>query len=307
MADARGKTKKDREGTGAEAPSDFSPEELRAISAEVTGAFPPPQDTGLVLLDVDPRRLHAYWTVTPAEMADARRGLCNGEERAPMVLRVHDLADEDAAPFDLEVLGLQSRQYVDLFKDGGSYRAELGLLNDDGSLVTVATSNRVDLPDLPPAGDLAPEFPLSTDGAVAPEPVSENAETFPEVSEDDLQAFADLAHRSEADFAEEAPEVPPASALSAPALEPPPQEKGGATMPLENVLTYSSFGLGREEVDLEVHAELHVYGRATPGKKLTLFGRPVALRPDGTFSVRRPLPDGAVVLPLTVTTEDGEE
>jgi hypothetical protein len=47
-----------------------------------------------------------------------------------------------------------------------------------------------------------------------------------------------------------------------------------------------------------------VYGRARPGSRLRIFGRPVVLRPDGSFSVRRPLPTGAVVLPIQLEDPD---
>lgn len=68
--------------------------------------------------------------------------------------------------------------------------------------------------------------------------------------------------------------------------------------PLEQMVGLSSMESGRREVALEVNVELHIFGRAKPGTELTLYGQPVPLRPDGTFSVRRPLPQGAVVLPL---------
>ena len=306
----------------------------------------------MVLLDIDPRRLHAYWTLTPAEMAAAHSALGGGTERRPMVLRLHDVAGEGAgAPFDVEVQGLQSRQYVDLFEDGRSYEAELGLLRADGSLVCLARSNRVDMPRLSPSdnqsfneatpGDF-PEVPADRPAADEPampetesrdfpevdrEDLDEGAErahgaekmveeSFPEVAADDLEEYAALAQDRLDRFADEVPGAPTAEALVQ-RHEPPPGDSGGigegeakagdGALPLETVMTYSSFEMGRESVDLEVHAEIHVYGRAKPGRKLTLFGRPVALRPDGTFSVRRPLPDGAAVLPLTVTTEeDGE-
>jgi hypothetical protein len=69
------------------------------------------------------------------------------------------------------------------------------------------------------------------------------------------------------------------------------------------ILTYSSASLARPPVELELNVELHVYGRARPGAELNLFGRRVTLRPDGSFSFRRPLPHGAVVIPLLLAGE----
>ncbi len=93
-----------------------------------------------------------------------------------------------------------------------------------------------------------------------------------------------------------APRTAPETAAAAqPAAPPPP-----APLPLESVAALSSFSLG-PDAELELNAELHIYGRTRPGATLSLFGRPVAVAADGTFSVRRPLPNGALVLPILLT------
>ena len=61
--------------------------------------------------------------------------------------------------------------------------------------------------------------------------------------------------------------------------------------------TYSSSTLSRGP-GLEINAELHVYGRGTPGDQIQLFGQQVTLDPDGRFSLRRPLSDSLAVLSL---------
>lgn len=71
--------------------------------------------------------------------------------------------------------------------------------------------------------------------------------------------------------------------------------------PLEQIIGLSSLEHMGKDVLLEVNAELHIYGRSKPNTELTLYGQVVKTRPDGTFSVRRPLPHGAVVLPLLYT------
>jgi hypothetical protein len=55
-----------------------------------------------------------------------------------------------------------------------------------------------------------------------------------------------------------------------------------------------------------VHTELVVYGATEPGAMLTLQGSPVALRPDGTFSLRFQLPDGEQVLRAVAVSNDGK-
>ena len=51
-------------------------ESLRAVAAEVKSAFPRAfGGTYLALLEVDPSRLHAYWSVQPADVEAARTRL----------------------------------------------------------------------------------------------------------------------------------------------------------------------------------------------------------------------------------------
>lgn len=120
--------------------------------------------------------------------------------------------------------------------------------------------------------------------------------------------------------AEAAPPAPEeaAAASAGPALqepetaaqEPAAAPAGDDPLALENVLTLSSHALGRGDVQLEVNAELRIYGRAKPGSDLHLFGRPVRLRPDGSFSTTRPLPQGALVISTLLSggfVEEGEE
>ena len=80
-----------------------------------------------------------------------------------------------------------------------------------------------------------------------------------------------------------------------------PPAGGDEPLPLESLLTLSSFAFGREDIALELNAELHIYGRARPGAKLTMFGQHLRLLPDGSFSIRRPLPHGSLVLPLLMS------
>jgi len=51
-------------------------------------------------------------------------------------------------------------------------------------------------------------------------------------------------------------------------------------------------------------AELIVYGATEPDAKVTVQSRPVALRPDGTFTLRFQLPDGTQVIDATAVSAD---
>jgi hypothetical protein len=58
---------------------------------------------------------------------------------------------------------------------------------------------------------------------------------------------------------------------------------------------------------LEVNCELIVYGATEPDAKLSVQNRPVALRKDGTFTLRFALPDGKQVIPVKAVSKDGLE
>ena len=65
---------------------------------------------------------------------------------------------------------------------------------------------------------------------------------------------------------------------------------------------------GEQEVPrrfwLGVNAELVIFGATEPNAKVTLAGRPIQLRPDGTFSFRFALPDGRFELPVVAVAAD---
>jgi hypothetical protein len=57
---------------------------------------------------------------------------------------------------------------------------------------------------------------------------------------------------------------------------------------------------------LNVNAELVIYGATEPDAKVAIGGRPIRLRPDGTFSYRFALPDGSYQLPVTAVSPEGD-
>ncbi|NBC32604.1 MAG: DUF4912 domain-containing protein [Alphaproteobacteria bacterium] len=495
----------------------FSRVEVQRLVEAAAARFPGRSErTELVLLDVDPHRLHAYWTIDRETLNAALRALGSAGPQGPMILRFEELGADGAVAeaFDVPVHGFKNAWYVDIWRDGCSYRAALGMRGSDGAMVWLARSNRIAVPPARPSAEtgldwltveqmpttrsLFPELhervpPPQDDALFAalfpaiagpPEPVAapiaargagdeaEPAAAAPETvpagraigipggdgaavgmadsaletaigqveatlsasgagQGGDMAAAADIAvgapqtphhrvarlpealgaqgpgvagARVAAETAgplppgfeitpetlqavvtggdvqtglaapgapaggngvlrnggapllvqeglrrvfpnvleEEEPgaEAPPGWAQAAaqdgaragngfaeahvggpggngthpgPAWQPGPQnghavegrgpESGpghGAdqALPLESILSLSSFQFGREDIQLEMNAELHIYGRANPDSKLSLFGQRLRLRPDGSFSIRRPLPHGALVIPL---------
>jgi hypothetical protein len=377
---------------------DPTPEELRRIAEEVSKAFPSRREgTELVLMEIDPRRAHAYWHVAPSDFESATRSA--GDAQQPLVVRMYDISGVQfdganaRSSFDVQVQGLQGHWYIDLFADGRTYTAELGLRRSDGSLIRLARSNTIRTPssresafyenvpvdtgngkkheptveevldrasrrnsdvlaglehlDAPgTAGNT--EYPLLAGERTSAAEDSEGDEQEPGVVPEDEttpiveiplgwptgEAAAAGAPAQEmsapADARVEEPEWPSAAAAavglpttsespsafreieeSTPAITraddaarrelvdaAPQGAPPAATVPLANYVTYSSGESGRKEVSLEINTELHIWGRAKPNSELILFGQKVQTRPDGTFSIRRPLPQGAVVIPL---------
>lgn len=145
----------------------YTREELQHLVGEVAGHFPAHYDrTELVLLEVDPHHLHAYWAIHQTHLAKALRELGAGGPQGPMLLRVREVLPEDGEGagtgevFDLAVHGLRNRWYVDLWKDGAVYEAALGLRGAKGHVVWLATSNRVTVPRAGQSPDYA--FPKLT-------------------------------------------------------------------------------------------------------------------------------------------------
>jgi hypothetical protein len=65
---------------------------------------------------------------------------------------------------------------------------------------------------------------------------------------------------------------------------------------------------GREALDafrFRVHAEVVIHGSTEPDARVTLSGRVLPIRPDGSFSIRFSLPDGRFDLPLVAVSSRG--
>ncbi len=71
----------------------------------------------------------------------------------------------------------------------------------------------------------------------------------------------------------------------------------------------SSFfgGEGEKDFWLQVNAELIIHGATEPDATVTIDGKQIALRPDGSFSFRFTFPDGQYELPIVAVSADGTD
>ena len=58
---------------------------------------------------------------------------------------------------------------------------------------------------------------------------------------------------------------------------------------------------------MHLNAEVIFYGGTHPGAKVTVDGKEIMIRPDGTFRFHFVLPDGAFEIPVVATSPDGAE
>ena len=125
-------------------------ESLHAIGKALEKHFPTEQvETELVLMEVSPHRLHAYWHITPLDLENVLRTAKGSQAR--LVIRFYDLSEPETAHspdhgFDVELTETSGNRYVELSQDAKRYAAQLGLRIAGGRLLNLARSNLVELP-----------------------------------------------------------------------------------------------------------------------------------------------------------------
>jgi hypothetical protein len=364
---------------------------MNRVAERAVSFFPQsPGRTDLVLMPIDPHRMHAYWRIEPRDLEDARARLGDAGADARLILRLHDvsLIDFDGAnahdSFDLEVHGLDNGWYLSFWRSNRAYIAELGLRAERGDFASIVRSTHAELPPdgesedydragsiVDPATGLTVEIPDLTEmdhqSQAMPRP---NPHTPPDQNESMVRLFyAALTRPPEVIAPETAPPLlrrragvrpiggaiagegghaASKSASSAPAFAKAPAARARdvakaamargqppvlpatarspsppATAPgspatadrpdaapapssyalirhagASGVGSSQSLGLAQADSEIELHAELRLHGRVRPGASLRLLGRPIVVRPDGSFSATWPLRPGAPVIGL---------
>ena len=159
--------KSDRDGTHAAAAPD-----LASVAAQIAEEFPLVlEQTSLVLLDVDPEHLHAFWTLAPDDVLRASAAFPAGDGGVERVIRLRRLHAGSAA----EILttramadSLQGDARFAVAHDDATYQAEFGLRNGHGGWVLLARSNRARLPR--PVGIPIPRWTGDEARSVLPPP-----------------------------------------------------------------------------------------------------------------------------------------
>lgn len=236
--------------------------------------------TKIVLLVRDPFWVFTYWDLSQDTFHEVSRLMGGKSGAVKPILRVYDVTDLEFNgknahwSFDVDVFLDARSWYVNVGIPSRSYLVDLGLLDENGNFYLIARSNLVKAPKDGPS-DVIDEQWMGID--------------FEEmyILSGGLGvglSSAELRERKKI-FLEQT------------------QSSVGAS---EN---HSAGWAKREEKKrkffFEVETELIVYGRTEPDAKVTLNGEPLALRSDGTFSLRYYLPDGKKNLPIKAVSSDG--
>jgi hypothetical protein len=250
----------------------------RVMPSELPGQYGKDK---IVLLVRDPWWLHCYWEVTPNTWNGLRQNLKELFFSAKKVLRVYDISqiifDGKNAHrfFDIEINQETDNWYIDVGGPGRAWCIDFGLKLPNGEFTTILRSNCVTSP---------------LDG---PSWITDEEWMIPEEMFGRLYGMGfGLGQSSPVGKAwqERFKKALFSGILASPGIT-------SAASPVKKRLKEKKFWL-------VVDCELIVYGATEPDAQVTVQGKPIRLRQDGTFTLRYALPDGKQVIPVKAVSAD---
>lgn len=243
--------------------------------------FPPGYgDNRIVILVRDPWWIFSYWEIRKDKEEDAVRKIeSSGDNPVKSVLRVYDVTDVSFngknahSYFDIDLRGLATNWYINVGKPDRAWIVDIGIVTKKGDFYVLARSNIVKTPRFGMSDQLDAEWMM---------PEEEYWKMFSlsggfGVGKGSLEVRELIKKRLEEQIS-----------------------SGGIS---------SGASFFRKPAErkfwLVVNCELIVYGATEPDAKLTVQGKEIKLRNDGTFSLRFALPDGKQVIPVEATSKDG--
>ena len=234
-------------------------------------------DNQVYLLVRDPYWIYTYWEIQEDHQRQHLAKLGGSWDSVVSVLRVYDTTVEGKSPSvsDIVLQNMSKCWYINT-QPNHSYFAEIGLLHCDGRFLCLVRSNHVTTPrsgmseiidDQWMSIDFDKMYALS--GGFQ---VGKSSEELRNLME---ERFKNAITSGSG--------VGAVSSLSSPVKI----KKRGFNFWLE--------------------CELIIYGGTEPDAKVAMQGRPVLLRPDGTFTLRYGLPDGKFIFDCHAESSDGIE
>ncbi len=235
----------------------------------------------IILQIRDPWWLHSYWEVTLNTWAKLKQQFKDIFHSAKKTLRVYDVSQiifngKNAHKFfDIEINHDANTWYIDAAGPGKSWCVDFGLKLLNGEFITIVRSNTVQTP---------------LDG---PSWISDEEWMIPEEIFGRLYGMGfGLGQSSPVGKAwqERVKKALFSGILASPGM-------ASMASPVKKVPKVRKFWL-------VVDCELIVYGATEPDALVTVQGKPIKLRPDGTFTLRYALPDGKQVIPVKAIASD---
>lgn len=237
-------------------------------------------DNKIVLLVRDPWWLFAYWEVRKDKEEEIVRKMeRSGEAPQKSILRVYDVTDVNfngknaRSFFDIDLKDLASNWYINVNLPDSSWIVDIGIVSNKGNFYLLARSNVVRTPRFGMSDQLDAEW-------MAPE--------------DEFWKMFGLSG---------------GMGIGKGSLE----VREMFKRRLEEQVTSGGISSGasffrkpsERKFWLAVNCELIVYGATEPDARLTVQGKDIKLREDGTFTMRFALPDGKQEIPVEATSSDG--
>lgn len=243
--------------------------------------FPPGYgDNKIVLLVRDPWWVFSYWEIRRDREEEILKKIeSSGDNPEKSVLRVYDVTDikfngnNAHSFFDIDIKGLANNWYINIGTPDKAWVVDIGILTKKGSFYMLARSNTVRTPRFGMSDTLDAEWMM---------PEEEYWKMFGlsggfGVGKGSLEVREMVKKRLEEQIT-----------------------SGG-------ISSGASFYRKPDQRKfwLVVNTELIVYGATEPDAKVTVQGKEIELKPDGTFALRFALPDGKQVIPVEATSRDG--
>ncbi|MEI6831598.1 MAG: DUF4912 domain-containing protein [Candidatus Omnitrophota bacterium] len=256
----------------------FSHPENICASPRMPQDIPHSYDQDKIVLQVrDPHWLHTYWELRNQTLGGLRLRLGNEFARSRRVLRVYDVTNivfdgsNANSFFDIQVNDFTNSWYIDTNGPGRSWCVDLGLMLPDGRFIMIVRSNVVQTPSDNPSW------------------ITDEEWMIPDEMFARLYGMGFGLGRSS-----------PVGRAWQERIKQGIFSSGLSSSPVRKEVKERSFWM-------KVDCELIVYGATEPSAKVTIQGKPINLRPDGTFTLRFWLPDGKQCIPVKAVSEDKVE
>lgn len=245
--------------------------------------FPPGYgDNKIVILIRDPWWLFAYWEIRHDKEEDIVRKIrSDGDDPLKSVLRIYDVTDINFngrnanSSFDIDLKGLANNWYINVGSPDRSWLVDIGIVTKKGSFYVLARSNTVKTPRYGMSDKLDAEWMMPEEDYWKMFGLSGGFG----IGKGSLEVREMFKKRLEE-------QISSAQISSAASFYRKPQER---------------------KFWLVVNTELIVYGATEPDATMTVQGKEITLRKDGTFTLRFALPDGKQVIPVEATSSDKKD